>query len=152
MPGKAETLFTERNDARKGEKAFPERKSGSQRRSSIAKSKTLLPSENNVCNGENASIERKHHNRAKTGKMCLLSDISARKTRFRIFRSVDGFSHVRATFSFGKSVPKTRICSINAFLRLRFRSGNALSNLGGFSAGFFVGKAVIVFANPVFAR
>ena len=75
-------------------------------------------------------------------------DISARKTRFRIcgrrfrliksfshfhvtfslgysiFRYVDAFSAFRATFSLGKHVfvRKTRISSIIAFSRLRFRT------------------------------
>ena len=114
---------------------FTERKCLYRAKTSLAKAKTLLSRENNVCNGENASVERKHHNRAKTAKMCLLSDISARKTRFcscgRRFRSIISFSHfslgrrVRATFSLGKSVfgflsdvfvRKTRFRSDNAYL------------------------------------
>ena len=115
---------TPTNVARKVEKAstersryfyrtFSERKRNSERRkclyrakTSLAKAITFLPSLNFARKGENPSIERKHHNRAKTSlaktKMCLLSDISARKTRFRIcgrrFRSIKSFSHLGVTF------------------------------------------------------
>ena len=141
-PERRKRFLPRQSDARKAKKAFPERKSGSQRRSSIAKSKTFLPSENNVCNGESASIERKHHNRAKTSlaktKMCLLSDISARKTRFcicgRRFRSIKSFSHLRVTFSLGYSI---------------FRSVDGFSPV---RATFSLSKSVFGFSSNVFAR
>ena len=106
-------------------RTFSERNRNSERRKCLYRAKTARKGDNvsaelknNVCNGENASIERKHHNRAMTSlakaKMCLLSDISSRKMRFCIcglrFRSIKSFSH----FSLGRRV---FACASDVFAR-----------------------------------
>ena len=107
------TLIPSENVARKGENVSAE----------IGKAKTLLPSGNNFCKGKNAFIERKFHNRAKTflamAKMCLLNDISARNTRFRIcgrqFRSIKSFWNLRLTFSHFSLGRRIFSCASDAF-------------------------------------
>ena len=130
MADKSENVFIE------GKRAPERRKRFLPRETKQAKAKNRLPSENvarierkgvlrAAPKGGNAYtfaivekrafIERKYHNRAMTSlakaKICLLSDISARKMRFRLFER-----HFRSenTFSFGKRVlapsARFRVC------------------------------------------
>ena len=107
-------------------------------KTSLAKAKTFLPSIHFDRKGEKQ--KQKQHNRAKKSKICLLSDISDRKTRVRIcgrrflsikskFFPVNAFPPLGATFSLGKRffARLALFCYRYAYslVNMPFRSGNA---------------------------